>query len=202
MSNESPHSSSTEEITAQLQHVENRKRSSRSPSPSSKNQSKTVVESRRAEQNRAAQRAFRQRKERYVKELEAKVNSMADWPARMEHLESENEALQRKISELLIQQEENKKKMFILDNSSSIKSSSSNKKFKTSIHSPPSTPSLGYPSSLPQSTSLTTANTQQPQNTTTTTTPRPTGEKGRVLDDLVSILRTRHRPPIPSHPPN
>ncbi|KAG2232950.1 hypothetical protein INT48_008043 [Thamnidium elegans] len=84
---------------------------SRSPSPLKK----TVIETRRAEQNRAAQRAFRQRKERYVKELEAKVNSMADWPARMEHLENENEGLKRKINELLAHQEESNKKMFKLE---------------------------------------------------------------------------------------
>lgn len=129
---------------------------SRSPSPLKK----TVIETRRAEQNRAAQRAFRQRKELYVKELEAKVNSMADWPTRMEQLENENESLKRKVHELLIQQEESNKKMFILD---------------------PSPPK------------------QQP---TKKSPPAKVGEKGRVLDDLVSILRTRNRPPIPSHPPN
>jgi hypothetical protein len=70
---------------------------SRSPSPHNTNGKKTVIETRRAEQNRAAQRAFRQRKELYVKELEAKVNAMADWPARMEQLERENEQLKRKL---------------------------------------------------------------------------------------------------------
>ncbi|KAI9336458.1 hypothetical protein BD770DRAFT_401733 [Pilaira anomala] len=167
----SPSSSSattTEEITKVKE--ETNREGSRSVSPIKK----TVIESRRAEQNRAAQRAFRQRKERYVKELEAKVNSMVDWPARMEHLESENEALKRKINELLAdqeqqqQQESNKKKMF-----------SSGSKLVEPISTTKSNNSKS--SLVPQ---------------------KVVGEKGRVLDDLVSILRTRHRPPIPSHPPN
>ncbi|KAI9275299.1 hypothetical protein EDC94DRAFT_592664 [Helicostylum pulchrum] len=141
---------------------------SRSPSPLKK----TVIETRRAEQNRAAQRAFRQRKERYVKELEAKVNSMADWPARMEHLENENEGLKRKINELLAHQEESNKKMFKLE------------------------PSPPKSSSSTTSSSTTTTNHLKP-----VVPAKVVGEKGRVLDDLVSILRTRHRPPIPSHPP-
>ncbi|KAG1178271.1 hypothetical protein G6F70_004991 [Rhizopus microsporus] len=119
---------------------------------------KTLTESRRAEQNRAAQRAFRQRKERYVKELEAKVTSMADWPARMERLEKENEQLKRYIIEL--EQQVEKQNM--------------NKLFTR-----PTT-------------------TATPATTTTTT------EKTKALDtldDLMSILKTHHRPPIPSHPP-
>lgn len=115
---------------------------------------KTLTESRRAEQNRAAQRAFRQRKERYVKELEAKVTSMADWPARMERLEKENEQLKRYIIELEQQVEkQNMNKLFTRP---------------------------------------------------TTTPPATTTEKTKALDtldDLMSILKTHHRPPIPSHPP-
>ncbi|RCH93100.1 hypothetical protein CU098_010994, partial [Rhizopus stolonifer] len=120
---------------------------SRSPSPSTK---KTVIESRRAEQNRAAQRAFRQRKERYVKELEARVNAMADWPARMEALEVENEHLKRKIQVL---EEENS---MYNNHRKSLKLDYINNRTGKFV----------------------------------------VGEKGRVLDDLVSILRTRHRPPI------
>ncbi|KAG1143952.1 hypothetical protein G6F37_008273 [Rhizopus arrhizus] len=98
---------------------------------------KTTTESKRAEQNRAAQRAFRQRKERYVKELEAKVHSMADWPARMERLEKENQQLREYIAQLESgQQEERLEKTKGLD----------------------------------------------------------------TLDDLMSILKTHHRPPIPSRP--
>lgn len=146
---------------------------SRSPSPLKK----TVIETRRAEQNRAAQRAFRQRKERYVKELEAKVNSMADWPARMEHLENENEGLKRKINELLAHQEESNKKMFKLEPS----------------------PPKSQPSTTASNSSN--SNTATTNNLKSSAMPVRVGEKGRVLDDLVSILRTRHRPPIPSHPP-
>lgn len=150
----------------------------RSPSPLKK----TVIETRRAEQNRAAQRAFRQRKERYVKELEAKVNSMADWPARMEQLENENEGLKRKVHELTIKQEESNKKMFILDPSLS--------------H-----PSPSLPPSLPPLPSSPQATTTTPSQKKNSPPAKVAGEKGRVLDDLVSILRTRNRPPIPSHHP-
>jgi hypothetical protein len=84
------------------------------PAPSHTNGKKTVIETRRAEQNRAAQRAFRQRKELYVKELEAKVNAMADWPARMEQLERENEQLKRKLK-AMEEEEISKRKSIKLD---------------------------------------------------------------------------------------
>ena len=162
--------------------------SSRSPSPAKK----TVIETRRAEQNRAAQRAFRQRKERYVKELESKVNAMADWPVRMELLEKENESLKRTIAELLSQQEEedeerqaNKKRLFA-------------KESTPKPTSPPQTQPPLTPPTLPSNYT----SPPPPLGSTTTSGKSVTGEKGRVLDDLVSILRTRHRPPIPSHPQN
>ncbi|CAG8606644.1 15450_t:CDS:2 [Cetraspora pellucida] len=41
-----------------------------------RNQSRTLTNSKRAAQNRAAQRAFRQRKDRYIKDLEAKAKSL------------------------------------------------------------------------------------------------------------------------------
>ncbi|KAF1801238.1 basic-leucine zipper transcription factor [Mucor lusitanicus] len=154
---------------------------SRSPSPARK----TVIETRRAEQNRAAQRAFRQRKELYVKELEAKVNQMADWPARMEQLEMENEQLKRKIAQL---EEEN--------------SHQPRKSTKLEYASMPSV-ATASPSSSSTTASSSAKNTAaskdaQQQETDPKKTPpsKQTGEKGKVLDDLVSILRTRNRPPI------
>ncbi|CAO3649095.1 unnamed protein product [Mucor hiemalis] len=163
---------------------------SRSPSPTKK----TVIESRRAEQNRAAQRAFRQRKELYVKELEAKVNAMANWPARMDQLEEENESLKRKISELLGKGGEEKsnsnKKLFVTDPTPS-KSNSTSSSSSTSSNCKKNT-----------DCKLTRAKTTSPQPSTTSPPlgKAVVGEKGKVLDDLVSILRTRNRPPIPSHP--
>ncbi|KAI8341625.1 hypothetical protein EDC96DRAFT_522659 [Choanephora cucurbitarum] len=147
---------------------------SRSPSPSTK---KTVIESRRAEQNRAAQRAFRQRKERYVKELEARVNAMADWPARMEALEMENERLKRKIQALEEEQNGSQRK--------SLKLEYINNHHESTTYTKP----LMNPSPQ-QHTTSSPPSIQQGNNKTVV------GEKGRVLDDLVSILRTRHRPPI------
>ncbi|KAI7887699.1 uncharacterized protein EV154DRAFT_520101 [Mucor mucedo] len=180
----SPSSSTKEEATVETREA------TRSPSPLKK----TVIETRRAEQNRAAQRAFRQRKERYVKELEAKVNSMADWPTRMEQLENENEGLKRKIHELIAKQDETNKKMFILD-------SSSNKLAHPSTTLPPlaSSSSSALASAATQSTSIAVATPTEKKSTSPPA--KVAGEKGRVLDDLVSILRTRNRPPIPSHHP-
>ncbi|KAI9312347.1 hypothetical protein BX666DRAFT_2031091 [Dichotomocladium elegans] len=61
---------------------------------------KGVIDTRRAEQNRAAQRAFRQRKERYVKELESKVCELQGLQERLEKLEEENTHLQQRLWEL------------------------------------------------------------------------------------------------------
>ncbi|KAI9473609.1 MAG: hypothetical protein EXX96DRAFT_488883 [Benjaminiella poitrasii] len=55
---------------------------------------------RRKEQNRAAQRAFRERKERYVKELEDKIKEIeAKHAAQIAQLKKENEELRRALSE-------------------------------------------------------------------------------------------------------
>lgn len=61
----------------------------------------------RAEQNRNAQRAFRQRREKYVQDLEKKVQEMDELKAKNENLNNENVQLkdyvmilQRKIIEL------------------------------------------------------------------------------------------------------
>lgn len=188
---------------------------SRSPSPTKK----TVIESRRAEQNRAAQRAFRQRKELYVKELEAKVNAMADWPARMEELEEENASLKRKLAELLGNSggEEKSKKLFVTDptpsisNHNSASNHSSSSSSSTSSRKITDNKSLRAKTTSPQPTTSNATMVTTTATTTTATTSPPlpppalgkpvVGEKGKVLDDLVSILRTRNRPPIPSHPP-
>ncbi|KAI8886234.1 hypothetical protein K501DRAFT_331358 [Backusella circina FSU 941] len=152
----------------------------RSPSPPLK---KSVIETRRAEQNRAAQRAFRQRKEKYVKELEQKVNAMADWPIRMEQLEKENERLKRHIAQL----EQNLAKKIKLEEESTLPPIQNNTaNIKQTSAATPAMPSAA--------TTIT--------NTTTTTPATKTNEKGQVLDNLVTLLRSRHRPPIPSHPPN
>ncbi|KAL9538588.1 hypothetical protein MBANPS3_010816 [Mucor bainieri] len=159
---------------------------SRSPSPTKK----TVIETRRAEQNRAAQRAFRQRKELYVKELEAKVNQMADWPARMEQLENENEQLKRKIAQLEEENSNQARKAIKLDypsvsNVSALPSSSSSSSSTSSPNAKKSTASKD-------------AQKQEQTDAKKNTQPKQTGEK-------VSILKTRNRPPIQYHqyqPPN
>ncbi|KAK4509682.1 uncharacterized protein ATC70_006984 [Mucor velutinosus] len=54
---------------------------------------RAVIPSKRAAQNRAAQRAFRQRKERYVKDLERKAKLMDEWKAEMDLLRQQNKEL-------------------------------------------------------------------------------------------------------------
>ncbi|KAI9319874.1 hypothetical protein BX666DRAFT_1875812 [Dichotomocladium elegans] len=62
--------------------------------------SRLVIPSKRAAQNRAAQRAFRERRDRYVKELETKAKEMEKWPEEMEQLRSENKQLRSKVAKL------------------------------------------------------------------------------------------------------
>lgn len=52
-----------------------------------------LSQSKRAQQNRAAQRAFRQRKELYIKDLEAKVQELKSAKENMEALRTENQEL-------------------------------------------------------------------------------------------------------------
>lgn len=52
-----------------------------------------LSQSKRAMQNRAAQRAFRQRKELYIKDLESKVSELKQIKDTMEALRSENQEL-------------------------------------------------------------------------------------------------------------
>jgi len=52
-----------------------------------------LSQSKRAAQNRAAQRAFRQRKEGYIKKLEQQVREYADMEAGYKTIQAENQAL-------------------------------------------------------------------------------------------------------------
>lgn len=165
---------------------------------------KGVIDTRRAEQNRAAQRAFRQRKERYVKELEGKVRDMQGLQERVNKLEQENERLRQRIWEL------EHRPSPPLSNT-------------TAGHAaqppppPPSTYYLSHPPSyahpaprLPPAPSNQSSRpprltdqippTQPPQPVDEDEEEKiPKPENGRVLDDLVTMLRSRHRPPIPAH---
>ncbi|CEJ03938.1 hypothetical protein RMCBS344292_17911 [Rhizopus microsporus] len=61
---------------------------------------------RRAEQNRAAQKAFRERKQKYVKELEEKVMFMEQLKIELEHLREENIKIKAYATKLEQQLEE------------------------------------------------------------------------------------------------
>jgi hypothetical protein len=61
---------------------------------------RAVIPSKRAAQNRAAQRAFRQRKERYVKDLEKKTKLMDEWKLELDQLRQQNKELRENTMRL------------------------------------------------------------------------------------------------------
>ncbi|KAI9027125.1 hypothetical protein CLU79DRAFT_740390 [Phycomyces nitens] len=69
------------------------------PLPSSK-MNRAVIPSKRAAQNRAAQKAFRQRREQYVKDLEKRSGEMEHWKEEMDQLRQENKRLRETVSNL------------------------------------------------------------------------------------------------------
>ncbi|KAJ9052581.1 hypothetical protein DSO57_1032665 [Entomophthora muscae] len=58
------------------------------------------IMSKRAAQNRAAQKAFRQRKDLYIKDLELKAKSLTQREAALDLLKTENESLKSRLKEL------------------------------------------------------------------------------------------------------
>ncbi|KAL0092547.1 hypothetical protein J3Q64DRAFT_1672605, partial [Phycomyces blakesleeanus] len=69
------------------------------PLPSSK-MNRAVIPSKRAAQNRAAQKAFRQRREQYVKDLEKRSGEMEHWKEEMDQLRQENKRLRETVNNL------------------------------------------------------------------------------------------------------
>lgn len=67
------------------------------PSSQKSKSNRSVIPSKRAAQNRAAQKAFRQRREQYIKDLEIKAKEMDDWQAEMEKLRKENKQLRDRV---------------------------------------------------------------------------------------------------------
>ncbi|KAI8371368.1 uncharacterized protein BYT42DRAFT_65495 [Radiomyces spectabilis] len=65
-----------------------------------RNSNRAVIPSKRAAQNRAAQKAFRQRREQYVRDLEQKAKEMDEWKDEMDHLRMENQELRDIIRSL------------------------------------------------------------------------------------------------------
>ncbi|CAG8493456.1 11375_t:CDS:2, partial [Dentiscutata heterogama] len=68
-----------------------------------RNQNRTLTNSKRAAQNRAAQRAFRQRKDRYIKDLEAKAKSLDTIKKQFENLLKEKDEMAQIIRNLRIE---------------------------------------------------------------------------------------------------
>lgn len=69
-------------------------------SKNGKGGSRAVIPSKRAAQNRAAQKAFRQRREQYIKDLEIKAKEMEDWQDEMDKLRKENGELRERVATL------------------------------------------------------------------------------------------------------
>ncbi|KAI7881042.1 hypothetical protein K492DRAFT_177450 [Lichtheimia hyalospora FSU 10163] len=203
-----------------------------------------VLDTRRAEQNRAAQRAFRQRKERYVKELENKVRDLQLVQERANKLEEENERLRQRVWELEKQHHHPQQGMMHHHHHPSppqpslapphppAKTTHAHPMQTThpspplsSSAPPPPPPSRSISSSqtpspppvmrhspipartLPPPSSFTSREEQSPIRRVDRVVghsehyhhhPTAPMEKGRVLDDLITILRTHHRPPIPA----
>ncbi|KAI8974415.1 hypothetical protein BDB01DRAFT_806512 [Pilobolus umbonatus] len=59
------------------------------------NSTRSVIPSKRAAQNRAAQRAFRQRKDKYIKDLEIKSKMMDEWKLELDQLRQQNKELRQ-----------------------------------------------------------------------------------------------------------
>ncbi|KAI7903468.1 uncharacterized protein BX663DRAFT_31037 [Cokeromyces recurvatus] len=59
---------------------------------------RAVIPSKRAAQNRAAQKAFRQRREQYIKDLEAKAKLIDTWQEELLALRNENKELRERVS--------------------------------------------------------------------------------------------------------
>lgn len=70
---------------------------SSTPTSSKSKSSRSVIPSKRAAQNRAAQKAFRQRREQYIKDLEIKAKEMEDWQTEMDNLRKENKDLRDRV---------------------------------------------------------------------------------------------------------
>ncbi|KAI8360756.1 hypothetical protein EDC96DRAFT_445175 [Choanephora cucurbitarum] len=70
---------------------------SENAAPQQKGSIRSVIPSKRAAQNRAAQKAFRQRREQYIKDLELKAKEMEDWHDEMNRLRQENKELREKV---------------------------------------------------------------------------------------------------------
>ncbi|KAI9247230.1 hypothetical protein BY458DRAFT_527384 [Sporodiniella umbellata] len=61
---------------------------------------RTVIPSKRAAQNRAAQKAFRQRRDQYIKELETKASAVKETQTEVVILREENVQLRERVVEL------------------------------------------------------------------------------------------------------
>ncbi|ORX57469.1 hypothetical protein DM01DRAFT_1382019 [Hesseltinella vesiculosa] len=68
--------------------------------PPSGKPNRAVIPSKRAEQNRKAQRSFRQRRDQYVKDLERKVKDMDDWKQELDTAKDENKQLKQLVHQL------------------------------------------------------------------------------------------------------
>ncbi|CAO3663226.1 unnamed protein product [Rhizopus stolonifer] len=149
-----------------------------------------VIPSKRAAQNRAAQKAFRQRRDQYIKELETKANEVKETQSELTMLREENGQLRERVIELERQvaalggkeKEPSEKDEFVPpmlnmgfwhDNNST-------------HHSNQMGVDLAFDPFLDNSFGL--MNNEL----------FPSADNDQVLDDLFAVLQTRQRPLIPA----
>ncbi|RUS34291.1 hypothetical protein BC938DRAFT_481392 [Jimgerdemannia flammicorona] len=84
----------------QAQQAPSPSKSTSSTSQANQAAARSVQSSKRAAQNRAAQRAFRQRKDKYIKDLESKAKELDEYKNLVESLKKDNKSLQDSLRTL------------------------------------------------------------------------------------------------------
>ncbi|OAA81417.1 bZIP transcription factor [Akanthomyces lecanii RCEF 1005] len=120
------------------------------PSDGRKTNKRELSQSKRAAQNRAAQRAFRQRKEGYIKKLEQQVREYTDMETTIKQYQSENYALREYVIQLQSR---------LLETVGEFPPPPPNVNLNHAATAPPSQP-------LPAAAAATEAQQQQPESTT------------------------------------
>lgn len=137
----------------------------------------TPAQNRRKAQNRAAQRAFRERKERHVKELEIKLKSIE---AQSSTLLTDNERLKRELEKLSTQNEilraSNSLNMVHINNNPHAAAQQSSLYTTTSVPPPPDSPISG-PQTYNPSTTFHTAQSLSGSGSHRLHTSETTGER-------------------------
>ncbi|KAI9484185.1 MAG: hypothetical protein EXX96DRAFT_537464 [Benjaminiella poitrasii] len=136
---------------------------------------RAVIPSKRAAQNRAAQKAFRQRREQYIKDLETKAKLMDTWHEEMQALRNENKELRERIMGL-------ENRIIVLTKGETGKTAD------VSSNTPPPPPSSS--SSITKMSTSTPLTPPPPPPPTSATTPTPTNVIRKSPERSMSLPNT------------